>query len=225
MSIDRKKYMSLEEVRQLRQATARWSDSDMKHGRRQGPLAWLLVDVALSTGLRVSEIARITIDDLDAKRSLLTVTRSKKREKTGKTLEDPKTGKRKPEYKKKEKAEPLNIGQDLCRHVREYIDTQRPESDSRSLWIGKRGPLTPQGLEVLWKSAVASAGMKTPDGSAIYSIHAARHTMGYHLLRKTRNLRQVQKQLGHENPATTANMYTDVSDDDMRDGVTGLYDG
>jgi integrase len=44
-------------------------------------------------------------------------------------------------------------------------------------------------------------------------------------LRKPRNLRQVQKQLGHASPATTANLYADVSFEDMRAGVTGLYGG
>ena len=36
-------------------------------------------------------------------------------------------------------------------------------------------------------------------------------------------LRQVQKQLGHAKPATTANMYADVSFEDMQAGVTGVY--
>ena len=47
--------------------------------------------------------------------------------------------------------------------------------------------------------------------------------MAVHLLRKTGNLRMVQKQLGHCNPTTTANMYADVTFEDMRDGVDGLY--
>ena len=47
--------------------------------------------------------------------------------------------------------------------------------------------------------------------------------MAVHLLRKTGNLRMVQKQLGHRNPATTANMYADVTFEDMRDGVDGRY--
>jgi integrase len=45
-----------------------------------------------------------------------------------------------------------------------------------------------------------------------------------HLLRKTRSLRQVQKQLGHASPATTANMYADVPFEDMQVGVEGLYE-
>jgi site-specific recombinase XerD len=97
----------------------------------------------------------------------------------------------------------------------------RPEQATRDgdhLFVGKRGRLTPQGLEQLWKVAVQRAGL--PRG---LSIHCAPHTMAVHLLRKTRNLRQVQKQLGHASPATTANMYADVSFEDMRAGVAGLY--
>ena len=56
------------------------------------------------------------------------------------------------------------------------------------------------------------------------SIHSARHTIAVHLLKKAGNLRQVQKQLGHASPATTANMYADISFEDMQNGVTGLYE-
>ena len=56
------------------------------------------------------------------------------------------------------------------------------------------------------------------------SIHSSRHTVAVCLLRKTRNLRQVQKQLGHASPATTANMYADIPFEDMQAGVEGLYD-
>jgi len=47
------------------------------------------------------------------------------------------------------------------------------------------------------------------------SIHSAGHTIAVHLLKKTGNLRQVQKQLGHASAATTANMYADISFEDM----------
>jgi len=57
------------------------------------------------------------------------------------------------------------------------------------------------------------------------SIHSARHTVAVALLRRTGNLRQVRKQLGHSSPATTANMYADVPFEDMQSGVTGLYAG
>ena len=75
-----------------------------------------------------------------------------------------------------------------------------------------------QGLQQIWKQAIARADLPKE-----LSIHSARHTMAVHLLRKTKNLRQVQKQLGHTDPATTANMYADVSFEEMQEGVTELY--
>jgi len=71
----------------------------------------------------------------------------------------------------------------------------------------------------VWKTAVKRAGLPKE-----LSIHSARHTLAVHLLRKTGNLRQVQKQLGHASPATTANLYADVSFEDMQAGVTGVYE-
>ena len=206
--MDRRKYMDNTEVTQLRRNTENWAIADLAKGRKQGPLAWLLVDFALSTGLRVSEISIVSLADIDTKRSCITVVRSKKR------------GKRQ---------ESLMIDSGLCAHLRDYIDHQRPDTASDSLWVGKRGPLTAQGLEVLWKRAVVLAGLteRNPATSktvARYSIHCARHTNAVRLLKKTGNLRQVQKQLGHESPVITAKMYADISPEDMQAGVEGLYD-
>jgi hypothetical protein len=48
--------------------------------------------------------------------------------------------------------------------------------------------------------------------------------MAVHLLKKTKNLWQVQKQRGYAAPATTASMYADISFEDMQEGGNGLYD-
>jgi len=94
----------------------------------------------------------------------------------------------------------------------------QPTGKADPLFIGKRGPLTVQGLQQIWKRAVREAGLP-PD----LSIHSARHTIAVHLLRKTGNLRMVQKQLGHASPTITANMYADVCFVDMQVAVNGLY--
>jgi site-specific recombinase XerD len=91
-------------------------------------------------------------------------------------------------------------------------------SQEGALFLGKRGRLTAQGLQRIWKAAIKRAGLPKE-----LSIHCARHTIAVHLLRKTGNLRQVQKQLGHASPAITANMYADVSFEDMQTGLNGLY--
>jgi len=78
-AVDRTKYMSIEEVKQLRTVTEARAIVDLRAGRVNGPLAWMLVDVALSTGLRVSEIAALNVEDIDRKRGCMSVTRLKHR--------------------------------------------------------------------------------------------------------------------------------------------------
>lgn len=192
--IDRTKYMSAIECRQLRRHAQDRATGDLKAGRTMGVLAWMLVDTALSTGLRVSELARIEVEDIDVSREALSVTRSKK---------------------KKANRETLALNKELVKHLIDYLDGRT----TGKLFVGSRGDLTAQGLQQVWRRAVKLAGLPKA-----LSIHSARHTLAVALLKKTGNLRQVQKQLGHSSPTTTANMYADVSFDDMQAGLNGIYD-
>jgi integrase/recombinase XerD len=196
MVIDRAKYMDFDEIRQLRTMTEAKAIVDLRAGRVMGPLAWMVVDLALSTGLRVSEMAALTIGDVDFKRGALKVTRLKR---------------------KKRSTEMLAIGKDLLQHLKEYIEWA--DRKKGPLFVGQRGPITYRGLQQMWKAAIKRAGLPTE-----LSIHSARHSIAVHLLKRTGNLRQVQKQLGHASPATTANMYADISFEDMQTGLNGLYE-
>jgi site-specific recombinase XerD len=212
MSIDREKYMSMEEVKTLRAVTQAQSAMDLRAGRVNGVLAWMVVDIALSTGLRVSEIANLNVEDIDLKRGCLKVVRVKKKRKTKETLA---------------------VGKELVDHLNQFLKWRSARISSADkgyrkgltpskgpLFIGCRGPLTSGGLQKIWHGAVERANLPKE-----LSIHSARHTMAVHLLKRTGNLRQVQKQLGHSSPATTANLYADVPFEDMQNGVTGLYAG
>ncbi len=193
MVIDRTKYMDADEAKQLLTVTEARAIVDLRKGRIAGISAWMVVDMALATGLRVSEMTAIQIKDIDLKRGFITVQRKKR---------------------KKKVIDSLAISPELAKHLKEYIE----DRTSGKLFVGERGDLTRYGLQQIWKSAIKRAGLPKE-----LSIHSARHTMAVHLLKKTKNLRQVQKQLGHASPATTANMYADISFEDMQDGVTGLY--
>jgi integrase/recombinase XerD len=140
-------------------------------------------------------MAAIKIKDIDLKRGCLLVTRPKRKKKVKETIA---------------------IGKDILQHLKEYIADI--ELKKGPLFVGSRGPLSAQGLQRIWKRSIKLAGLPKE-----LSIHSARHTIAVHLLRKTGNLRQVQKQLGHVSPATTANMCADISFEDMQNGVTGLY--
>jgi len=195
MVIDRNKYMDMKEAKQLRTVTEARAIVDLRAGRVLGVRAWMLVDLALSTGLRVSEIAALNIKDVDFKRGCLSVVRLKRKKKVKETLA---------------------LGKDIAEHLKDYIAWEGRKKGK--LFVGSRGPLSAQGLQRIWKRSVKLAGL--PDE---LSIHSARHTIAVQLLKKTGNLRQVQKQLGHASPATTANMYADISFEDMQNGLNGLY--
>ncbi|MEF9437807.1 MAG: site-specific integrase, partial [Candidatus Mariimomonas ferrooxydans] len=119
--------------------------------------------------------------------------------------------------RKKKVRETLAISKELTEHLKDFIEWQGTKSGA--LFVGSRGPLSAQGLQRIWKRAIKLAGLPKE-----LSIHSARHSIAVHLLKKTGNLRQVQKQLGHASPATTANMYADISFEDMQEGLNGLYD-
>lgn len=185
--------MDESETKQLITTTKAKAILDAQAGRITGPLRWLLVDLALATGLRASEMTAIKISDIDLKRSLIRITRLKK---------------------KKPTAESLAISKELTKHLKNYLKGTTQEF----LFIGKKGPMTVRGLQQLWQAAIREANLPKE-----LSIHSARHTIAVRLLKKTKNLRQVQKQLGHSSPATTANMYADISFEDMQNGLNGLY--
>ncbi|HUU89899.1 MAG TPA: tyrosine-type recombinase/integrase [Phycisphaerae bacterium] len=202
MSIDRTKWLDAAEALRLRTVAEAWAVLDLAAGRTRGPVVWAVVDTALLTGLRVSELARLTVGDLDAKRGALRVWRHKRRPRAQETL-----------------ALPPELVEHLGRFVAWKLSAGQAVDPGAALFVGKRGPLTAQGLAQLWKVAVKRAGLPRE-----LSIHCARHTLAVALLGATHNLRQVQVQLGHRSPVVTANLYAAIPFDEMKKGLEGLYE-
>ena len=199
--MDRDKYMSEQEVAVLRYQTKKWAERD--YGRRnyktpymRGRTAWMLVDLALSTGLRACELADIQIEEIDFERCFINVWRRKKR--GGQRVK-----------------RPVMVDPAVLAHIKRYLDGR--EHGLLFLKQGSGDPMSARNLGDFWRSVVKRAGLPH------YSIHKARHTLGHNLLKKTNNLRIVQKQLGHSSPTVTANIYADVSSEDMLEAVSDLY--
>jgi integrase len=76
---------------------------------------------------------------------------------------------------------------------------------------GQRYPITYYGL--------GSNKRKWAKAGVVARIHDLRHTTGMRTLRKTGNLKLVQKLLRHTEIKTTANFYTDALVEDIRDGL------
>ncbi len=79
-------------------------------------------------------------------------------------------------------------------------------------------PYSTRTLQYAFKVSLKEAGLPQ-----YYSIHACRHSYGTYLYQKTKNLRLVQKQLGHSS-ITTTTVYADVPLEETLEGVNGLFE-
>ena len=160
-----------------------------------------MIDLAISTGLRVSEIAEIRISDLS-----LTGPEPQLLVRNGKGGK-PRT---------------VTLPQDLRRHLREFVAWKKglkePTGPEDFLFASERGEkFTTRGLQFLFKRAAERAGLP-----AHFSIHACRHSYGTYLYQKTKDLRLVQDQLGHSTPVVTQ-LYSHITPEDRVRSVNGLW--
>ena len=142
-----------------------------------------VLEMFYSTGIRLAEMARLTIHDADYKNGFVRVTKGKGG---------------------KDRVVPL--GRKACDYVREYLQKVRSEwsktnRDERALWLSYRdphGPLKSQAIAVMVKHYGRKAGLPkniTP--------HVWRHTCATHLVADGANIAYVQRLLGHRSLRTT----------------------
>lgn len=152
-----------------------------------------LLEMLYATGMRVSEVAGLTLDDLDLGAGTVRC--------VGKGS--------------KERVMPLYA--EACRAVSEYLEKGRPVlaghgTDVRTLFLNPRGEkLTRQGLWLIIKAYARQLGLEdrvTP--------HTLRHSFATHMLNGGAGLREVQKLLGHANISTTQ-VYTHVTRERLRE--------
>ena len=187
--IDRTKFLDREQRKQLLKVCQDRSELDLLHGRRNWVVRFMLVDLALYTGLRVSEIAQLKLSDLNLKNQDPYL-----------TVQSGKGGKKRTVY----------LDSVLVKHLKSYIQLKQKSwnqsiEPNAPLFPNSKGrhskPLT---FMKSFKVAVLESGL--PDH---YSIHCTRHTYALFSLHDTKNLKYVQKQLGHSNIGMTA-LYADI---------------
>lgn len=207
LTIDRTKYMDRGELKRLFDSTRTWAADDLAAGHRHGVVAWMIVDYIAQTGFRPSELAgdKLLCQDIDVRRKLVTVTRSKK---------------------KREVRNTLPISKDLAKHLKDFLAWKVNVGESIEgadpLFIGERGEsIGPRGIARKFKAALVRAGFRSSKDDR-YTVRSARHSMGVFLHAKTKNLPLVQKQLGHAKIETTM-AYVDVEAGEVREGVTNVY--
>jgi integrase/recombinase XerD len=152
-----------------------------------------------SAGLRVSELIRLKISDIDAKRMQIRVVQSKGK-KDRYTL----------------------LSQKTLELLRKYMDRDRPR-----LWLfegvnvetGEVQPYSPSSIRMILREAVNNAGLQKR-----ITVHTLRHSFATHLLEAGTDLRYIQSLLGHESSKTTE-VYTHVTTkgfDQIKSPLDGL---
>ncbi len=103
--------------------------------------------------------------------------------------------------------------------LRKYADSSSNQDPSRILFQTRLGkPINTRFLRAMLERVGRQAGIER------LHPHLLRHTFATDLLRKTKNLRLVQKALGHADIATTT-IYTHIVDEEMEDAMKNLRNG
>lgn len=146
-----------------------------------------ILELLFSTGLRVSEIARLRVSDVRADRDEFSVTG--------------KGGKRRIVFVSKEAREALKTYMEKRQDASDYLfvghdKAKRARADA---------PITPRSIERLVEKYAVQAGI-----TKHVSPHTMRHTFATDLLRGGADIRSVQAMLGHAS-ITTTQVYTHVT--------------
>jgi len=160
-------------------------DTQTKKGLRDRAL----LEVFYSTGLRLGEVTRLSVHDVDTRTGFVRVIKGKGA---------------------KDRVVPL--GRKAAEYVAEYLKQVRAvwskdQRDERALWLSWKaphGPLKDQAIAIIVKDCLRACGI------AHGRAHVWRHTCATHLVASGANIAYVQRLLGHRSLETTQR-YTRVA--------------
>ena len=160
----------------------------------------LLLEMLYGTGARVSEIANMTLQNVDSKARVATITG------------------------KGNKTRIVPFGRYAADALVTYLEAGRPilaskqDEPSNKLFLNQRGaPVTMAGIEYILKQIGKKAGL-TQDVTA----HMFRHTFATDLLNNQADLRTVQQLLGHSSLSTTQ-IYTHVTTENLQKSYRNFF--
>ena len=158
-----------------------------------------ILEVLYATGLRISELTNLTVDNVHFSMKLIQIVGKGNKERL------------------------IPIGELGAKWLEYYMTTTRPELLKKSsketsvIFLNARGtPLSRQGIWKNLKQLAREAGL-----SDTITPHTLRHSFATHLLENGADLRVVQELLGHANVSTTQ-IYTHITKHRLKD-VYSLY--
>jgi integrase/recombinase XerC len=155
-----------------------------------------LLETLYSTGLRVSELVGLDVEDVDLRSGLVRARGKGKKERL------------------------VPIGSVAVQALQHYLEEERPRllrpldgTPTHALFLNRDGTrLSARSVRRVLTRYISRTGLPTRT-----SPHTLRHTFATHLLDRGADLRSVQELLGHESLATTQ-IYTHVTTERLREG-------
>lgn len=200
-NVDGVKYYSDQQIRLLRRTVRDQAALSIERNQVTAGREWMAVDLLTSSGLRVSEAANVRCGDIKAGygESALFV-------RDGKGA----------------RSRTVQIPDSLKKHLKQFVVWKagrgEPTGPDDFLFMGQRGPWTAQAVQFLVKKYLKALGLYENEKS----VHALRHSYAVEFYRQEKDLRGLQKQLGHSSIQTTQ-IYADVTAQDIQKQIKGLW--
>jgi site-specific recombinase XerD len=166
-----------------------WKGKSLRQ-RRELYKVHVIAELMYATGLRISEVAGLTCDDIDLEAGIVLV-------RDGKGRKDRKA------YLNEYAAKVLGI---YMSEMREYVNHNKGSS---MLFGVKDGKCLDKALNGRLKDTGKALGIKR------FTSHSFRHSLGFHLLRRGCAINFIQLILGHDKISSTS-IYTKVEKTDLR---------
>lgn len=200
-NIDGIKYYTEQQVKLLRRTVRDRAVLDLDRNQVTAVREWMAIDLLTCTGLRVSEAADVRCGDIKAG--------------YGESALFVRDG-------KGSKSRTVQIPDSLKRHLKQFIlwkaSRGEPTGPDDFLFLGQRGPWSCQAIQFLVKKHLRALGLYENEKS----VHALRHSYAVEFYRQEKDLRALQKQLGHSSIQTTQ-IYADVTAEDIQKQIRGLW--
>jgi len=200
-NIDGIKYFTEKQIKLIRRTVRNKAEMDQQKGKVTGPREWMAIDLLTCSGARVAEAANVRCGDLKIRYGECEVFIR---------------------HGKGSVSRHIQIPKNLKDHLKRYLKWKQENDESTGcddhLFVGQRGPWTSQAIQQIVKKYLRALNMYESGKS----VHALRHSYAVNLYRQQRDLKALQKQLGHASIQTTQ-IYADVTKEDIQDQLKGFW--